>query len=246
MQSHNFKELKFFEQKYWWHVGRRFIIEIILSKFYSKNNIPERKILEVGCGTGGNGRVLSQFGELVGLDNSAEALNLASGQGFSKLVLGQAANLPFGNGEFDLVAMLDVLEHIDDTKSVLSECHRALVAKGGLLLTVPAYQWLWSGHDEALGHKRRYRIDRLTTEIAAVGFDVVSKSYIITFLFPAMAAYRITEKIFRHKQEESYVIFPEYINAFFIFLLKIEGWLLKSGIRFPFGTSIIVFARKKA
>ena len=85
----------------------------------------------------------------------------------------------------------------------------------------------------------------LTEQLSDAGFRIYFKSYAITFLFPLMALYRLTERVFKRKQKASYVLFPESINNFFILLLKIEALAFKIGASFPFGTSIIMCARKQ-
>ena len=224
--------MKELEEVYWWHVGRRAIIRVILKKYFSILSQQEKNcplLLDFGCGTGGNALLLKEFGEIIGADSSPTALKIAQKTGFPKLVLVNETRLPFENNTFDCVTLLDVLEHIENDDDALSECRRILKPGGSLILTVPAYQWLFSGHDEALDHKRRYLMKNLTKQISDACFHIYFKSYAITFLFPLMALYRIIERIFKHKQKASYIIFPESINNFFISLLKIEALAFKIG-----------------
>ena len=263
MNEQEYEKMSGLEKVYWWHIGRRAIIRVILKKYFSgwpsyddcsapsvrgwprqEKNPP--LLLDLGCGTGGNAILLKEFGEIIGADSSPTALKIAQKTtGFSKLILINETRLPFEDNIFDCVTLLDVLEHIKNDDDTISECRRVLKPGGSLILTVPAYQWLFSGHDEALDHKRRYLMKNFTKQLSNVGFRVCFKSYAITFLFPLMALYRLTERIFKRKQKSSYVMFPESINNFFISLLKMEALAFKIGSSFPFGTSIIICAKKQ-
>jgi len=248
MNEPEYQKLKELEETYWWHIGRRAIIKVVLKKYFDelsrqKKDLP--LLLDLGCGTGGNAALLKEFGEIIGADSSPTALKIAQKADFSKLIaIHNEARLPFENNTFDCVTLLDVLEHIENDDDAISECRRVLKPGGSLILTVPAYQWLFSGHDEALNHKRRYLMKNLTKQISGAGFRIYFKSYAITFLFPIMALYRFIERIFKRKQKASYVMFPKLINNFFVVLLKIEALAFKIGASFPFGTSIIIYAKK--
>ena len=251
MDFAEYERLKQFEERYWWHVGRRFILEELLKKYLFKirslrHDSHKLQILDVGCGTGGSSLVLSRFGKLTGLDNSELALKLAVGANFSDLVLGEITNLPFKDDIFDCLSVLDVLEHISDREDsiAIKECWRVLKADGLIVIAVPVYQWLWSGHDEALGHKRRYTLGKLVCDLEAGGFEIVFKSYIVSFLAPLIFTYRLLERILRHKQQTSYVLFPKIIDDIFATSLRIEAFFIKIGIRFPFGVSAVVLATK--
>lgn len=247
MNEQEYKKMRDLEAVYWWHVGRRAIIGTILKKHLSMSSCQDKNrplLLDLGCGTGGNADLLKNFGEVIGADSSPEAIKFAKNSGFSELVLVEEARLPFKNNTFDCVALLDVLEHIKNDEDILRECLRVLKLNGSLILTVPAYQWLFSGHDEALNHKRRYLMKNLIRQLSKAGFHISFKSYGITFLFPLMVLYRIIERIFKREQKASYLILPAFINNSFILLLKSESLLLKTGIKFPFGLSIIICAKK--
>lgn len=242
MNNEEYKKLYKFEQFYWWHVGRRFILKSFLERFL-KNK--KNKILEFGCGTGGNLKFLSDFGEVMGLDISERALNFCKKRGFNNLVLGDVESLNLPENSFDLVLALDVLEHLKDDKGTIEKAWRVLKTGGYFLVTVPAYQFLWSEHDKALNHYRRYLARDFSNKLEEMGFRVIKKSYLISFGFPLVLAYRIFRKIIFPKGKENiaYVILPKPINDFFIFLLKREASLLKY-LNLPFGTSIICLAQK--
>ena len=170
MNNKEYEKLYKFEQFYWWHVGRRDILNFFLKKFLNKKGI---QILEIGCGTGGNLEILSNLSEVTGLDVSKYALDFCRKRGVNNLVLGRAEKTNFPSESFDLILMLDVLEHIKDDKKAIGETRRILKEGGYFLVTVPAYQFIWSEHDEILGHYRRYSISDFSKKLEEAGFDIL-------------------------------------------------------------------------
>ena len=241
MKQDEYKRLYDFEHFYWWHVGRRDIARTLLKIFFqTKTN----QVLEIGCGTGGNMEMLSTFGEVTGLDPSEEALQFCKARGQNNVVLGRAEKTGFETESFDIVVALDVFEHIENEGAAFQESFRILKKGGYLIATVPAYQFLWSEHDEALGHKRRYRTSEFSDKLRGVGFEIVKTSYLITFLFPGILVYRMWRNVVSSKNKKtSYVVVSSWLNHFFIVLLRWEAFFLRF-LNFPFGTSIICIARK--
>lgn len=245
MRANEYREMKVLEKTYWWHVGRNFIIKCFLDKRFSiLSSFHNNLILDVGCGTGGNFPLLKKYGQVIGIDDSTLALSLVEKQHYKKLICGIASAMPFDSFSFDCVVLTDVLEHISDNLElvVLSECLRVLKIGGGLIISVPAYPWLWSGHDEVLNHKRRYMMKEIITKIENSGFKIVQSSYAIFFLAPLIIIYRLIQKLFGSQQKTSYVLCPQPVNFFFITLLRFESFLIKKGLSFPMGTSIFVYA----
>lgn len=234
------------ENSYWWHVGRKKIINKQLNKT-SDSSTPSTRVLNIGCGTGGTIPMLSKFGSLDNVDVSQEAIDICHAKGFSNVKKIDDIKLPFNNKEFDLAVALDVLEHIEADESALKEWHRVLKKGGRVLITVPAYQWLWSEHDESLHHHRRYTLSGLHKKLNQAGFRVQKRTYAIVFSFPLIVGYRFVKSLFSNKNRPtaatSYVFLPRPINALFIGLLSIEAWLLQY-INAPFGTSILIIAEK--
>lgn len=246
MKTDEFKKMAEMEDCYWWHVGRK----SILSHQLAKLNINRAHILNVGCGTGGMISLFEQYGDVINIDASSEAVKYCVQKGYNaELVL--TNSIPFPEKSFDIVVATDVLEHIEDDLAALTEWRRVLKDDGYLIITVPAYQWLWSAHDEALHHCRRYSLSQLHRIINCAGFWVNKRSYIIVFSFPLIVGYRFLMSIFNRRkaqagqeQHSSYVILPKPINRLFILFLQIEARLLEY-INFPFGTSAIIIANKK-
>lgn len=232
------------EATYWWHVGRRAVVTRLVRRFLRLPADPG--ILDIGCGTGRNVVLLSGFGRALGLDPSREALEIGRGLGLAgRLVGGDAARLPFRDAAFDLVSALDVLEHLDDDVAGLAEVRRVLKPGGALLAAVPAYRFLWSEHDEALGHRRRYVASELHQKLNLAGFHVVKRTYAITFAFPLILSFRIWRGLFPPTEglRASYVLLPGWLNAFFVALLGLEAWIMPF-MSLPLGTSIFAVARR--
>jgi len=248
MHPEEYRKLYEMEKVYWWHIGRRSIIFSLIKKFVVGSN-KHLKIIDIGCGSGSMLGVLANFGEVLGVDDNDAALNFARQNGFSNVRRIDDAHLrkesDFHNS-FDLVTCLDVMEHVDDDEFLLREIFQILKPGGCVLIAVPAYNFLWSEHDEALYHKRRYTASELHRKLNNAGFAVIKRSYAITFLFPLILFYRLFRGIFpkdSHEPKTSYVMLPKSINTFFVFILGIESRLLNY-INLPFGSSVICIAKK--
>lgn len=237
MNIAEYKEMSEREDSYWWHTGRMNIIGKQLEKVsLGKNKL---RILNIGCGTGGTIPTLEKYGEVTNIDISAEALKFLKMKGYSGK-LTKDHRLPFKDGEFDLVVALDVLEHIDQDRLSLDEWNRVLKKSGKALITVPAYEFLWSGHDTSLHHQRRYTRNRLDWDLGKSSFKKLKNSYMITFSFFLVVGFRVLYKLTGKKMTEntSYVNIPSVLNVFFDRILRIEGTLLRF-INLPFGTSVL-------
>jgi len=251
MRPEEYRKLYEMEKVYWWHIGRRRIIYLLIEKFIISENINNLKIIDIGCGGGSVLDILSNFGDVLGIDDNETALNFARQNGFSNVRRINGAHLskePNFLNNFDLVTCLDVMEHTDDDELLLREIFQILKPNGYALITVPAYNFIWSEHDEALNHKRRYTASELHRKLNDAGFAVIKRSYAITFLFPLILLYRLFRGVFpkdSHEPKTSYVMLPKSINTFFVYILGIESRLLNY-IDLPFGSSIVCVARKKA
>jgi SAM-dependent methyltransferase len=153
--------------------------------------------------------------------------------------------LPFANESFDLVTALDVLEHIDDDLSALKELRRTMKTDGTLFVTVPAYGFLWSEHDEALHHRRRYAASELRNKLTRCGFRVQRISYYISTLFFPILVARFLQSIFKKSVEPStsHILLPNWLNSLLIWILDVERGIL-NWMNFPFGVSLLCIARK--
>ena len=134
MQSHHYPILYEVEEAHWWYVGRRRIIQYLVEKICTTLNNPNPRILDVGCGTGANLKMLAAHGRAEGVDISSQAVDFCRERGLNSVRLGAAEQLPYENGSFDLVTALDVVEHLDDDVAGLQEMRRVLRRDGRVLL----------------------------------------------------------------------------------------------------------------
>jgi SAM-dependent methyltransferase len=231
------------ENHYWWFVARRNLItEIVRREAGEKEG---RRIFDVGCGTGANLAAISRYGRSFGVDLANEAIRLCRRRGLKDLAISNMENLAYLSESFDIITALDVLEHIDDDLRAMDELFRICKTGGMLLVTVPAYGFLWSEHDEALHHRRRYAAHELRNKLTVAGFEIERCSYFITSLFFPILFIRILQGIFKNSThpKTSHVELPGLFSKMIIWLLAMEQWLIRY-INLPFGVSIVCTARK--
>jgi SAM-dependent methyltransferase len=243
VEKSEYARLAEYEQSYWWHQGRLEIIQTYMK--WASRNRSTPTILNVGCGTGGTINMLEKFGTVDNVDTSDEAIVFANRLGHRNITKVDDVDLPFKDKVYDIVGAFDVLEHIEDHRSALSEWKRVLKDDGAIVITVPAYQWLWSGHDVIMHHWRRYTMKSLLALAADTGLQPEKKSYAIGFSLPLVAGFRLASKILDKGVDSaaSFVPVPRAINAFFTALLKVEA-KLHNTISLPAGSSLITILRK--
>lgn len=242
MYEHEYDAMYRLEKSYWWYVARRELAEELLNG--EINGRDSVRILDVGCGTGANVTAFARLAPTVGIDASMEALHFCQNRGIKTVVMSPLEDLPFACDTFEIVTALDVLEHTDDDLRCLREIHRVSKRMGFVLITVPAYGFLWSEHDEALKHRRRYTAHELRNKLAVTGFQVIRTSYFISTLFFPILALRIWQGLRKdstHPRTSIYVL-PKWINSTLVGLLTLERKLFHR-INIPFGVSIVALAR---
>ena len=175
------------DRSHWWFRGRLAVIRATL-----RRALPPRRVrlLELGCGSGNVLAALSEFGEAVGMDAHEDLTAAARAAGLDVRVGHLPDDLGVAPGWAEVVLLLDVIEHVDDDVATLCAARKGVGEGGLLVVTVPAYRWLWSGHDEVLGHRRRYTAAELRGAVERAGFTVLRVSYFNTLLFPLLAAVR--------------------------------------------------------
>lgn len=238
MRDDLYEDLYVQEEKHWWHISKRNVVASMLGAFLRAKNL---KILDIGCGTGKVMDMLSHFGKVWGLDNNKKALSFCRKRGFRHITFGEAADTGFEDDFFDVVTMLDVLEHTDEN-ATLQETRRILKPGGIMIITVPAYQWLWSLWDDVLKHKKRYTKRNLEAVVKQNGFTIMRFSYMYSFLVLPAFVFR---KLKSHKKsyESDFSTNPPFINFLFTLFSNIERYLVVRG-RIPFGTSLILVCKK--
>lgn len=223
---------------HWWFTARRQILADLIKRRVAPPS--HARILEIGCGTGSNIELLKAFGNVEAIEPDEAARQLAAARSGVPVIGGLLPDVPLEDGAYDLIVLLDVLEHIPDDRGALMALHSKLKAGGKLFLTVPAFEWLWSAHDVAHHHQRRYTAARLRTVIEASGYRIRYKSYFNTILFPLIVAFRAAGKIAGRDQGDD-AMPPRPLNAVLARLFAAErGWVSRIG--FPFGVSLAVVA----
>jgi SAM-dependent methyltransferase len=243
MQEHTYSIMFEVEGKHWWFAGRRRIIAEFVGRVCREMNEPRPRILDVGCGTGANLQMLSQFGAAEGVDVSAEALEFCRARGLADVKQGTAEHLPFADASFDLVTGLDVVEHLDDDIGGLREMRRVLRSEGRVILFVPAFMFLWGVQDDISHHRRRYTLPELKQKLRDAGFKVERASYAnISFFVPILFG-RVLMRLAGLRPASENNITIGALNGLFGRILGAESWWLRR-LSFPFGVSIICVARK--
>lgn len=200
------------------------------------------RILDVGCGTGANLEMLSEFGEAEGVDVSDEALTFCKSKGL-KVHKGLAEELPFEDEEFDVVTGLDVIEHLDDDIAGLREMRRVTKEGGYALVFVPAFMWLWGVQDDVSNHRIRYTRKQIVERMEKAGYTVERATYAnLTFFAPIFAG-RLLMRLTGVKPESENNVNVSALNGFFGKIFSSEKHFLRH-VNFPFGVSIVVVAKK--
>ena len=243
MQQHTYSIMYEVEGKHWWFFGRRKIIEGFVEKICRDIGKRKPRILDVGCGTGANLQMLSQFGAAEGVDVSSEALEFCRARGLANVKQGAAETLPHGDASFDLVTGLDVVEHLDDDVAGLREMRRVLRPGGRALLFVPAFMFLWGVQDDISHHRRRYDLRELKQKVNEAGLSVERATYAnITFFWPILLG-RLLMRLTRIRPSSENNITVGALNGLLGRILGAEGWWLQR-MNFPFGVSIVCVARR--
>lgn len=229
------------EKSHWWFHARCRIILSFLARIYNPSN---GVVLDVGCGTGAVLEELSNRYNAWGLDISPDAVRFCKQRGITKVFEGEIATFQQGEDEIQLITLLDVIEHLDDDQAMLAACHEKLKPGGYIIITVPAYRFLWSAHDIANRHKRRYVKSMLASAVIEAGFSIAKISYYNTFLFPLMALSRLSERAFGSKTSAERLRVPlAPLNSLLKFIFAFERHLLMR-VTFPFGGSLLCIGRK--
>lgn len=243
MDAQLYRDFAAHEDSHWWFAARRAIVREFL-----KAHLPvaaPRKILDVGCGTGGMLPLLQEFGEVSALDSSEEAL-VAARQRAPSARLWKGI-LPGGippHERFDVVTAFDVIEHVPEVVEALAAMRDAMAPDGRLLVTVPAYMFLWSYHDELNHHQRRYTDSLLRAHLESAGLLVERTSYFNSWLLPPIAAVRLAQRFLPKPQNHSDIeAVSPWLNRTLEYVFSSERFVV-SKARLPAGVSLLALARR--
>jgi SAM-dependent methyltransferase len=240
------------EDKHWWFAGRTWSLLHMIDRLVKPDG--NNRVLDIGSGAGNMFHHLDRYGPVIGVDNNPKPLAVARERGYD-VREGMAEDLPFDDDAFDLVALLDTVEHCEDELAVLRECYRVCAPGGHLVVTVPAFMWLWSHNDVLNDHKRRYTAKELREKLVRIGFRVRRMTYNNFLVFPMAAglillrrgASQEPELASPHFDDESYQVemepAPPVLNAILTGVTWTESQVLR-WLNLPVGVSIICIAQK--
>jgi SAM-dependent methyltransferase len=240
MEEHLYQQFYEIENDHWWFAARR---KILIAYLRHRVDTSQRlKLLDVGCGTGAILAEASRYFDAYGVDASPRAIEFSKKRGLTKLFVGNLGEYPESE-QFDIITLLDVIEHIDDDLGVLKQAYARLNNNGHVLVTVPAYQWLWSSHDVVNHHKRRYTRQQLSVVVTDAGFHIDHVTYFNTLLFPIALLRRVFARAANKQEADDFLIPSGPVNAALYGIFRMEQSALPY-TTIPFGLSVLCWASK--
>ncbi len=231
------------DESHWWYRGRRRVIRAEIDRLGLP---PGARVLDAGCGSGRTMQELAGYGRVSGIELSPDAAEVARARGLGEVHIGSLEHLPWEDESFDLITCLDVIEHIDDDIGALAELRRVCVPGGWLLVTVPAYQALWSAHDEANHHRRRYSRPMLRGAVLAAGWRIERMTSFNSLLLGPAAIVRVARR--RQPADDGYAgdlsVGPAWLNGALEQPLALEAAWLSRGGTLPAGLSLLAVLRR--
>lgn len=239
MEEHLYRTFYEVETRHWWFVARQMIIEHLVHRDIQLTK--GSRVLDVGCGTGAILASFSKDYECYGTDTSPLAIEFCRKRNLKEVYQCTLENFPHADLKFDLILMLDVIEHIGDDRGILRQASRLLKPGGHILITVPAYQFLWSKHDDVNFHKRRYVKSGLRQVFEETGMKIQLLSYYNTILFPLALISRFAQKILPTQIDKTLEIPPPFFNSLLTRTFSLERYLIGQ-LSLPFGLSLVGIA----
>jgi SAM-dependent methyltransferase len=240
------------EDRHWWFASRTRALLNMMDRVLPGRDL---KVLDIGCGAGNMIHHLSRYGQVKGVEMDPRPVAVAHERGYD-VDLGDATQgLAYDQASFDVVTALDVIEHNQDDMSILHEMYRVVRPGGYVVVTVPAFMWLWSHNDVINAHVRRYTARELRDRLEAAGFRVRRMTYNNFFVFPMAAALILARRgsdsqpdlASHHLSEDEYQVEMEPASPPVNASLTGVGWVEAQVLRWidlPVGTSIIAIAQK--
>ncbi len=230
------------DEEHWWYRGRRSIVNAELRRLPMPANA---SVLDAGCGSGRMLQELVPYGAVTGVELDPDAAGVAASRGVCEVMVGRLEELPFPDANFDLITCLDVLEHVPDDRAALAELRRITTPGGWLLMTVPAYEALWSLHDVANHHYRRYSRRSLRVASLEAGWQIHRLTSFNSILLPAAAVVRLLQ---RGRQPDARYTpelhrGPAWLSAVLELPLRAEARWLGAGRKLPAGLSVLAVLR---
>lgn len=232
------------EEAQWWYAGQRAIAAALLGPALGERLPGKARVLDAGCGTGFNLRALSRLGRATGIDLAPEALAFCKERGV-RAVRASLLGLPFADATFDAVTSFDVLYHawVADDRAAVGEMARVLAPGGVLLVRVPALRALWGAHDVEVQSRHRYTRSELVALLGSCGLQVERVTYCNSILFPLLWARRTLDRALGREGSDVGFL-PAPLEWAFRSALLIEAALVRRGVSFPLGASVVALSRK--
>jgi SAM-dependent methyltransferase len=242
MERAIYDQMRVLQQNHWWFAARR----EILSAEIARLPLPKpAQILEAGCGPGGNLAMLQRFGEVSAIEPDEESRAYAAGHSGADVRSGfLPQSAPDFGKAFDLVAAFDVIEHVPDDAGAVARLAEYLKPGAFMITTVPAYAWMWSEHDAAHHHQRRYALSAYRRLFENAGLTVRRASHFNTLLFPPIAAVRLAKGAAGASRADD-AMPSKPVNAVLKTVFGLERGLL-AATDLPFGVSILLVAQRPA
>jgi len=240
MRKDLYADLYHKERNYWWLKAKRNIVKVHLP---SNSGL---KTLDIGCGAGQLVYELSKKHQAFGIDKSAQAVKFCKKRGLKNIYQDNFPLLTKTYPKFDIITALDVLEHIENDQQAIIVIKKLLKKNGRLILTVPAYPWLFSYWDKILMHKRRYTKKGLARIVKKSGLEIEKISFCFSFLLPPVIPFRLIRgQMFKNQKPKSdFIALPRSLHSILFLMSRFEHFLLRY-ISLPFGLSLVVVAQKK-
>lgn len=236
MDAWRYREQFEIEERHWWFRSRRAVVRSLLSR---AGVPPEPRILDAGCGTGANLLEYGRLGVATGVDAFPEAIDLCRRRGLDNVLEAAIEKLPFEPGSFDVLFATDVIEHLDDDVLALRELRRVAADGARLVLTVPAYDWLWSDHDVSVHHRRRYTAALLAERVRAAAWSPAVETYFFATALPAVALVRTLRRLRSNGDGRSDLRMPPgAVNRLLELPTLAEAKAIERGARLPAGVSV--------
>jgi SAM-dependent methyltransferase len=227
------------ERDHWWFKGRREFIATCIARVAPP---PGARLLDAGCGSGGNLALLARFGSVWGFETDADALRLASNTGIGTVAHGFLPDeIPFPDVSFEVIGLFDVLEHLDRPVRSLAALAGRLADGGACVITVPANPWLWGPHDVRHQHKRRYTAQLLRQQLHAAGLRADYLTHFNTLLLPLAIVQRLRERVFGYSTNDLTPV--RAVNDALFRIWRCErAWIPRMSV--PAGLSLLAIARR--
>jgi SAM-dependent methyltransferase len=241
MERQTYERMRDLQRDHWWFVARREILAAEIARL----PLPKpARILEAGCGPGGNLAMLGRFGVVSAVEPDEDSRAYAAANNPVDARVGFLPDrLPDFGAPFDLVAAFDVIEHVEDDAGSVAALGRLLAPGGFFVATVPANPWMWSRHDAAHHHKRRYQLGPFRRLFEQGGLTVRRASHFNSLLFPPIAAVRLAGKASGREGGGDEALPPAAVNAVLKGVFGAERTLLRA-MDLPFGVSILLVAQR--